>query len=149
MATHTDIVKDAFIDWLRYPSRQAIKDANALRVAQGLEPIPETVSAFAEKNGVRRETLQRWKADPEVKTAVMGEFQAFATVDDLAAIRDAMICKAKDGNVQAASLVLKAMGILSGSSKDAPGAPPPVDPAAVGKMSAAEIERRLAELEEE
>ena len=91
-----DGLKNQFIEWLSQPP--------ALRK-------PRTQIELAEELGIQRETLSRWKQDPEIKNAVANNTVQLLDADDLAAIMYSMKEKAKAGNVQAAKLLLEMSGM--------------------------------------
>lgn len=137
-ATTYELKKADFVEWLKLGTKEA-------RAAKG-EPL--TVKAWAEANKVDRVTCQRWKTDPEVKKAVLDHGISAFTVDELTRVRNALLEKAMDGNVQAARIVLDMAGVTSKGSLGKPAAIA-VDPDTFKNLSDEEIEKALAEIEDD
>ena len=112
-----DATRQRFIRWLiEYPTRSARASAKA----QG-EDVALSVKEWAESNNVDRVTCQRWKKDShESGELAEGYRNKFLGPGDVAEILDAMVCKAKDGSVQAASLVMKMAGMLGAGAQENP-----------------------------
>jgi hypothetical protein len=129
--------KAEFVEWLKLGTRQA-------RIAAG---EPPTVTAWAEKYGVQRETAQRWKNDPDVKKAVADHGLTLFTVDEIARARQTLVKRAiEDGNVPALKMMLEIAGLIG---KNVQETAPPMTPNTFSKMSDEELERALAEDDED
>lgn len=123
--------KALFVEWLKLGTKEA-------RIAAGQ---PATVMEYAEKSGVSRITLQRWKVDPEVKRAVVDHGVTLFTVDEIRAARDKLVERAiVDGNTTAIRLLLDLAGVVKQEQPTVE-----IDPTEFASMTDEELEAKLAD----
>lgn len=80
---------------------------------------PKTQGEWAKENQIGRETLSRWKNDPEFKKDVVDAGLDWFTANDLNEIVLSLKIQAKKGNVPAAKLCLQMAGVITdGKPKD-------------------------------
>lgn len=110
-----ELEKALFIEWLKLGTKE-------IRVAKG---EPATIVEYAERpTSPSRSQLQAWKKEPEVLRAVMDSGSSMYTVDEVNRVKRAILAKALEANVPAATLVFKLAGVaMSGSGAEAPADP--------------------------
>jgi len=90
--------KKILVDWLSRPKTE--------RSSQ---------KELAEKIGVSQPTIWHWKKEQPVIDAVYKKKRQLIKADDLPEILDALIAKAKEGNVQQAKLIFEWLGEVKGN----------------------------------
>jgi hypothetical protein len=80
--------------------------------------VPKEQQDFAKEIGVTPQCLSRWKADPLVKNSQQNAIRIFAQRNHKWEIYQAMVDKAKSGNVQAMKLFWEYCGDLQKTAVD-------------------------------
>jgi hypothetical protein len=135
--TQLEPVREAYMEWCRYPDRQT-------RVAAGL---PATRADFAKFWNVNRTTIWRWENDEDFKRETTSVVLGMIKLDTLALTLRAIEQKAMDGNVQAAKMLFEMAGVM-GKMSTGPNHPKSGADDDFDNMTAEELEAFIASQDE-